>query len=113
MNIQKACQILNLDMNDPDLQQKAKTTYRCLVKLVHPDKSQSDTAEMFQAVKEAYDFIKEYVPIPQSVNTGIIFGSTQQGHFGTHFTVHASQDMNVSQTTDANGHVHTVFTFIM
>ena len=70
MNVKKACEILDLDMDDPKWKDKIKLKYREKALLYHPDKNggDPDSASKFVKVHEAYEtLIKEKEAVSQKL----------------------------------------------
>lgn len=58
MNVRKACEILEINMVEPDWEEKIKKKYYEKALQYHPDKNKDpDSEEMFKEVNEAYEYL--------------------------------------------------------
>ena len=108
MFIEQACQILGVNMNDADLERSAKKAYRNLAKDLHPDKTgNSDTADQFSQVTDAYNAVNEFIKNP-TVQQPAFSGFNVTAPNGWNVSV---QNGTVHQTVDQNGTVHFTIDF--
>ena len=61
MDVLRACEILDIDINDPKWEDHVKRQYHIKALLYHPDKNKADdAAEKFRQVNEAYVFLTDH-----------------------------------------------------
>lgn len=73
---ERACQILGVAINATD--DEIKTAYKTLVKQYHPDTGNAYNTDYYNAIVQAYQYLKEnpYVPQPRIMGSGKVLGGT-------------------------------------
>ena len=115
MFIEQACQILGVNVNDTDLENMAKKAYRKLAKELHPDKTgNTDTANQFSQVTDAYNAITKFIKNPVMRQPTIPgFHVDLDGNFKAPngWNINLSEGATLHHTIDEHGNVHFTISF--